>query len=308
MANWQGDVTLDLPAYEIDLLVFATAWPALRIETSIGVLVLFVAVIAGLAALAYRSWGAIARAPRGLERKIRDGRRQRGYKALTQGMVAVAAGEARGGAALLEAGRDPAERAALDPPAGGPGGPAGRRRGGRQALFRDHAGAPGDSLPGPARVAHAGPARGRGGGRPGLCQAGLRPAPQDPLGADQPGRAERAPGRLRGRRTGDHGGRETQGSAGRHGDPPARRGAARAGAGRARGRARGGGAQAGPRGAQAGPGPGPRRPPCWASCWPPRAAGARPARLWRRPGPGRPIPPSSRPMARAWKRATGSTS
>ena len=94
LANWQGDVTLDLPAYEIDLLVFATAWPALRIETSIGVLVLFVAVIAGLAALAYRSWGAIARAPRGLERKIRDGRRQRGYKALTQGMVAVAAGEA----------------------------------------------------------------------------------------------------------------------------------------------------------------------------------------------------------------------
>jgi HemY protein len=95
LANWGGRVSLDLPEHVFDLGITTFKWPwSVRIETSVGVLVLVVAVIAVLAALAYRAWGWITRAPSQLTRVMGESRRRRGYKALTQGMVAVAAGDA----------------------------------------------------------------------------------------------------------------------------------------------------------------------------------------------------------------------
>jgi len=95
LANWGGRVSLDLPEHVFDLGITSFKWPwSVRIETSVGVLVLAVAVIAVLTALAYRAWGWITRAPSQLTRVMGESRRQRGYKALTRGMVAVAAGDA----------------------------------------------------------------------------------------------------------------------------------------------------------------------------------------------------------------------
>ena len=64
-----------------------------RVDTSPGILLLAVVVFAGLAALAYRFWRFLYRSPRDLGRRVQTQRQRRGYKALTQGMVAVAAGE-----------------------------------------------------------------------------------------------------------------------------------------------------------------------------------------------------------------------
>jgi HemY protein len=71
----------------------AINWLGYRIETSIGVLVLAVVVVAVVAALLYRLWRGIRRAPRSLGAMRQSSRRRRGYKSLTLGMVAVAAGE-----------------------------------------------------------------------------------------------------------------------------------------------------------------------------------------------------------------------
>ncbi len=68
-------------------------WLGYRVDTTVGVLLLAVAAIAGVAALVYRFWRFLYRSPRDLGRRVQTGRRRRGYKALTQGMVAVAAGE-----------------------------------------------------------------------------------------------------------------------------------------------------------------------------------------------------------------------
>jgi len=70
----------------------AIDWLGYRVETSFGVLLLAIAVLVALAALLYRLWRALRRAPRDIGHSIEAGRRRRGYKALTQGMVAVAAG------------------------------------------------------------------------------------------------------------------------------------------------------------------------------------------------------------------------
>jgi len=72
----------------------AVDWLGYRVETSVGLLLLAVALVALGAALAYRFWRFVYRAPRDLGRTLQAGRRRRGYAALTQGMVAVAAGEA----------------------------------------------------------------------------------------------------------------------------------------------------------------------------------------------------------------------
>jgi len=66
-----------------------------RIDTSIGFLVFIVAVLIMLVVVVSRFWGAIRRAPGQFFESRRMSRRQRGYKALTQGMVAVAAGDAQ---------------------------------------------------------------------------------------------------------------------------------------------------------------------------------------------------------------------
>jgi len=67
-------------------------WLGYRVDTSFGVLLLAVAVLVALGAVLYRLWRALRRAPHDIGRSIAGGRRRRGYKALTQGMVAVAAG------------------------------------------------------------------------------------------------------------------------------------------------------------------------------------------------------------------------
>lgn len=69
-------------------------WQGWQIETSVGMLVLAAALLAVISALLYRLWRALRRAPHALADAHRRGRRERGYKALTQGMVAVAAGDA----------------------------------------------------------------------------------------------------------------------------------------------------------------------------------------------------------------------
>ena len=70
-------------------------WQGWRIDTSFGILLLAVMAIALIAALAYRVWRSMVRAPRELGRWRRERRRRQGYVALTSGLVAVAAGDAR---------------------------------------------------------------------------------------------------------------------------------------------------------------------------------------------------------------------
>jgi HemY protein len=79
LADYPGRVSVD--------------WQGWRIDLSVGVLVLLVALIVVVAVVVSRFWGAIRRAPGRFLDMRRSGRRDRGYKALTQGMVAVAAGD-----------------------------------------------------------------------------------------------------------------------------------------------------------------------------------------------------------------------
>ena len=69
-------------------------WLGYKIETSVGVLFAALFVLSFLLASVIRIWSFFRRAPRRIGRARQDWRRQRGYKALTQGMVAVAAGDA----------------------------------------------------------------------------------------------------------------------------------------------------------------------------------------------------------------------
>ena len=68
-------------------------WLGYKVETSIGILLACVLFISILLTIFYRIWLAIRNAPKRLGKARRDWRRERGYKALTQGMVAVAAGD-----------------------------------------------------------------------------------------------------------------------------------------------------------------------------------------------------------------------
>jgi len=71
----------------------AMDWQGYRVETSFAVLLAAVLLIAVLAALTYRLWLFLKRAPKQLGGAWRNRRRGQGYRALTQGMVAVAAGD-----------------------------------------------------------------------------------------------------------------------------------------------------------------------------------------------------------------------
>ncbi|MFM2041909.1 MAG: HemY domain protein [Pseudomonadota bacterium] len=91
---------------KLSLLVLAAVWIAERpgrvevewqgylIETTTGVLALAALVLVVLSALAYRGWRALLTSPRAFGRYRLQSKRERGYRALTQGMVAVAAGDA----------------------------------------------------------------------------------------------------------------------------------------------------------------------------------------------------------------------
>lgn len=78
------------------------AWLGHRLDTSVGLLLVAIAGLAVLAAMVYRFWRFLYRAPRSAGRALETGRRRRGYKALTQGLVAVAAGEAAEAARLAK--------------------------------------------------------------------------------------------------------------------------------------------------------------------------------------------------------------
>ena len=69
-------------------------WQGYRIETSVGVLLLAVYLAVLIGASLYYIWRQLRRAPFLASDSIQMGRKRRGYKALTQGMVAVAAGDA----------------------------------------------------------------------------------------------------------------------------------------------------------------------------------------------------------------------
>jgi len=69
-------------------------WQGRVIETSVAVLVAAVAALMLLAAWLYRLWRSLRRAPGRFVEGRRFARREKGYRALTRGMVAVAAGDA----------------------------------------------------------------------------------------------------------------------------------------------------------------------------------------------------------------------
>jgi HemY protein len=80
LAEHPGQVRLDFLGY--------------RIESSAALLVVVVLAFAALAAVIYRFWRVIRRAPGEFALWRAERRRRKGYRALTQGMVAVAAGDA----------------------------------------------------------------------------------------------------------------------------------------------------------------------------------------------------------------------
>jgi len=69
-------------------------WGGWQVETSAGVLAGGVALLTILVALTYRFWLFLSRAPGQITATVRERRSRKGYKALTKGMVAVAAGDA----------------------------------------------------------------------------------------------------------------------------------------------------------------------------------------------------------------------
>ncbi len=68
-------------------------WQGWRVDTSVAILLLATAATAFLFALTLRLVGWLVRVPRRWRRWAQERRRRRGYQALTQGMVAVAAGD-----------------------------------------------------------------------------------------------------------------------------------------------------------------------------------------------------------------------
>lgn len=69
-------------------------WGDYRIVTSVAVFALVLAIVIIVAALLYRLWGAVRRAPGSLAGMRQERRRRRGFEALSRGLVAVAAGDA----------------------------------------------------------------------------------------------------------------------------------------------------------------------------------------------------------------------
>lgn len=68
-------------------------WGRYEIETRFGVLAIITGVLIVLSALLYRGWLFLRRAPGAIRAVWRNRRQDRGYRALTRGMVAVAAGD-----------------------------------------------------------------------------------------------------------------------------------------------------------------------------------------------------------------------
>src|SRR5580693_5499686 len=73
----------------------AISWIGWRIETSVALLAIAVAVVAALTVLAWSVLRAILRSPAVLRERSRLRRARRGYLALSQGLIAVGSGDAR---------------------------------------------------------------------------------------------------------------------------------------------------------------------------------------------------------------------
>lgn len=73
----------------------AISWQGWRIETSVAVLAIAVALVAAVAVLAWSILRAILRSPAALRAQLRMRRGRRGYLALSQGLIAVGSGDAR---------------------------------------------------------------------------------------------------------------------------------------------------------------------------------------------------------------------
>lgn len=84
-AAWLADHPGQVTAY----------WGGYRVDTSLAILAVAVAVLALVVAGLYRGWGRIWGAPRRFRRMLRDRRRHRGQVALVRGMAAIAAGDLR---------------------------------------------------------------------------------------------------------------------------------------------------------------------------------------------------------------------
>ncbi|MBX6323004.1 MAG: heme biosynthesis protein HemY [Rhodospirillaceae bacterium] len=84
-------------------------WLGYRVEAPVGVAIVVLLILMAAAALLYHLWRLLVTAPRKIAHSRASNRRRHGYRALTQGMVAVAAGDAgearrqqRRAAALLD--------------------------------------------------------------------------------------------------------------------------------------------------------------------------------------------------------------
>jgi len=93
LANWGGSVDIAVPAVDQDLGFARLAWESHEIHTTIGLLLLAAIVFGVAMVVLYRLWFSLRRAPGQLGSMVESNRQKRGYRALTQGMVAVAAGE-----------------------------------------------------------------------------------------------------------------------------------------------------------------------------------------------------------------------
>lgn len=69
-------------------------WMGYQVETSVSVVLAFIILLVIVAALLYRIWWSLMRMPRRLWRGHQERRRRKGEKALSRGLVAVAAGDA----------------------------------------------------------------------------------------------------------------------------------------------------------------------------------------------------------------------
>jgi HemY protein len=82
------------------------SWQGWRVDTSVAVLAMAVALVAALAILVWSVLRAIVRSPSALRQRLRMRAARRGYLALSQGLIAVGSGDARAARRLAdEAGR-----------------------------------------------------------------------------------------------------------------------------------------------------------------------------------------------------------
>lgn len=77
-------------------------WRGHRVDTSVAVILHIVFFLVVAAALAYRFWGALVRVPQQIRLRARLRRERRGYDALSEGLIAAAAGDATGALRLAK--------------------------------------------------------------------------------------------------------------------------------------------------------------------------------------------------------------